>query len=414
MCRNQAHTVDSITFITHILLFVALYTEVFLLVAFMEGSPRTKKSQPSRYPSVTVIVPCFNEEKTISSTLQSLLALEYPQHLLSIIAVNDGSTDSTQKILETFSHDSRITILSQENGGKYTAMNAALRHSKSEIIGCLDADSFVRPDALKNAVAHFESRNADAVTPAITVTTPDSLLGYIQQAEYTLSIFIRRAFDMTGTIFVTPGPFSLFRRTAIVELGGWRHAHGTEDMDIAMRMQEHGMKIVNAPDVYVTTTAPRTLKALFKQRTRWAYGGIMNFWDFRHMVGNRKHGALGVVILPSVIISIFAALFFTAQLAVLSLQNIASLYVKIDTIGLALHWPSIPELFFINTSSITIVSLVLILLVLVLVYIGKTISGTPLHPLALPVYLVLYPLIAPWWLGNAAARAALRIQAPWR
>lgn len=401
------------TLATHILLFIALYTEIFLLLAFLEYKEKPTHALRA-YPSVAIIVPCFNEETTVAKTLHSLLALVYPHNKVQIIAVNDGSTDQTLAVLQTFKDEPRITILDQKNAGKFNAMNAALAHTHADIVGCLDADSFVHPQALVRAITHLETRNADAITPAIMVSYPNTVLGCVQQAEYALSVFIRRAFDVTGSIFVTPGPFSLFRRSSVVALGGWRHAHGTEDMDIAMRMQERGMRIINAPDVHVMTSAPRTLRSLLKQRTRWTYGGIMNFWDFRHMIGNRKHGTLGVIILPSVIISIFAALFFTAQFVFISIERLISLYVKIETVGFALHWPNIPELFFFNTSSITIMSVILVALVIALIYIGKSISRIRLHPMALPLYITLYPFIAPWWLGNAAVRALLRVQAPWR
>ena len=158
--------------IVYILLFISLYFEVFLLITFLEYRPKLlvrRQNTPKHFPSVTVIVPCYNEERTVKNTILSILDLNYPKDKLRVIAVNDGSIDGTAKALAHFDIYPQVTILHKENGGKHTALNYALRHVTSDLVGCLDADSFVDRKALIEIVKYFTDKNIMAVTPAIKV-----------------------------------------------------------------------------------------------------------------------------------------------------------------------------------------------------------------------------------------------------
>src|SRR3989344_608991 len=403
------------TIITPGLLFIALSAEVFLLLAFLESESPAKGRRYSSLPSVAIVVPCFNEEKTVAATLRSLLALDYPKNKLSIIAVDDGSADGTAQVLSQFAKDPRITVLSKQNGGKHSAMNLALTKTDAEYIGCLDADSFVAPNALKTSMRCLMQSEAVAVTPAILVHKPKRFIEFIQQAEYTLSVFVRRAFAGANSVFITPGPFSIFKRDVLLKIGGWKHAHGTEDMEIAMRLQKNRYRIINSPKTQVFTTAPKSIRALYKQRVRWTYGFLMNLWDYRQMVGNRSFGALGTVILPSAVISIGTVLYL-ASLVVIHLPNrMWSMFIKVDTVGLS-YEPAITALvpFFINTTSAALIAYILIGFALTLIWLGKQLSETRLHPWSVPLYMMVYCWIAPFWLAGALIRAGLRAPAPWR
>ncbi|MEK9171957.1 MAG: glycosyltransferase family 2 protein, partial [Patescibacteria group bacterium] len=184
--------------ILYISLFISLFFEVFLLITYLEV--REELSLEDKhigknikwFPTVTIIVPCFNEEPTVYKTIQSLLNLDYPKDKLSIIAVDDGSTDGTYCKLAKFKNYSQISILSKENGGKHTALNFALEKVQSDLVGCLDADSFVNSDALKKIVPFFDDASIMAVTPSIKVFEPKSVLQYVQKIEYSWGIFLRR------------------------------------------------------------------------------------------------------------------------------------------------------------------------------------------------------------------------------
>ena len=297
---------------------MSLYFEVFLLITFLENSKGLKKEASTKnndveaLPSVSIIVPCYNEEETIGKTITSLLNLKYPDDNLHIVVVNDGSTDDSLRVLQEFRKHPQVTILHKENGGKHTALNYALQYIKTELVGCLDADSFVDEHALLEIIPYFRNKEVMAVTPAIRVHNPNTVIGYIQRAEYQLSIFIRRTFAFLDGLIVTPGPFSIFRRIVFVKLGGYRKAYNTEDLEIALRMQNNHYKIENAHKAFVYTVAPETIRTLFRQRLRWTYGFIKNTVDYKHFYFSRRYGNLGLFILPIATISIFSVLYFTA------------------------------------------------------------------------------------------------------
>jgi len=267
-------------------LFVSLFFEVFLLITYIEvrGEIKEEEKRDLRgitvFPSTTIIVPCYNEEKTVAATVKSILNLDYPKDKLSLILVDDGSRDGTLAALRKFKNHPQVKILAKENGGKHTAVNMALQSVTTDLVGCLDADSFVTPEALRKIIPYFDDLTTMAVTPAIKIHEPLGVLQHIQNVEYSWSIFLRKMLSMLGALYVTPGPFSIFRTRVFRELGDYKKAHMTEDMEMAMRMQKHHYKIVNSHGAHVYTVAPRTLKGLVKQRTRWCIRKMQR-WDLQ-------------------------------------------------------------------------------------------------------------------------------------
>jgi cellulose synthase/poly-beta-1,6-N-acetylglucosamine synthase-like glycosyltransferase len=401
--------------ITYVLLFVALYFEVFLLVSFLgkyffRSSPKLTPFKPTR---VAIVVPCYNEEKGIAGTLQSLLALDYPKDLLEILVVNDGSTDRSLEIARTFESDSRVRVFTKENGGKHTAMNYALKETSAELIGCLDADSIVDSQALKHIAAVFSNPAVAAVTPGIHAKETKNLLQHMQKVEYNLSIFNRFMLAALGSAFITPGPFSLFRASVVRELGGWRHGHSTEDMEMALRMQEHGFLIANCPAATVYTSTPPTVRKLFKQRVRWTYGFLRNAADYRHMFGDRRYGNLGLFILPTALFSIFTAIFFFVRIMMEFADQFNTEYVRISVMQ-TFPMPSF-DIFYFNTSAMWVLVWLAVVLILILISAGGLIgTGSRKLPIGTPLFVLFYCFLVPLWLATAVFRATFKLGVRWR
>ena len=404
--------------ITYTALFIALFFEVFLLVSFLERrlgktAYMPKSAKEFDLPRVAIVVPCFNEEQTIASTLTSLLSLSYPHDKLEILVIDDGSTDRTTEIARQYVSDSRVRIYRKENGGKYTAMNLALEKTDAELIGCLDADSVVEASALAVLARAFENKDVAAITPGIHVREPGTLIQHMQNAEYRLSVFSRFIFSALGSAFITPGPFSIFRTSVVRRLGGWRHGHSTEDMEMALRIQAAGYLIGNAPSASVHTTTPHTLKALFRQRVRWAYGFLRNAVDYRSMFMNRAYGNLGMIILPAALISIAVALFFFARILWYGAHTIAQTYARTQIMGVSFT-PSF-DAFYINTSATLFLIYVSILIIVVLISVGSLIStDRRLPPTGTPLFIIFYGFLVPLWFATAAVRAFFKTGVRWK
>ncbi|MBI5254673.1 glycosyltransferase family 2 protein [Candidatus Falkowbacteria bacterium] len=404
--------------IIYILMFISLYFEIFLLVTFFEGTKKITENDDSGidYKTVTIFVPCFNEEKTVIATIESLLDLDYPKDKLSIFVIDDGSTDGTWNVVQQFKNNPQIFLFKKENGGKWTALNLGLQHAQSELVGCLDADSFVDKCALKNIVKRFADKNVMAVTPAIRVHNPRTLIQIMQKAEYTLSMFIRFVFALLGSIFIAPGPFSIFKKEVFDKLGSYRHAHNTEDLEIALRMQTHGMKIDNAHDAFVYTVTPRTVRLLFRQRLRWIHGFLENMLDYRRLLFKKRHGNLSLFILPAAIISIFSALYFATVIVhhiimtmIQKISEFSAINFKFNFQNWAIDW------FYLHTESLFVLSVVLGALTISLILMGKYLADRKISFSKDVLFFILfYSFLAPWWLAKAVYNTLLSRKTAWR
>ena len=405
-------------------LFLSLYFEVFMLITYIErrkilhGRLSIPAITNTQLPAVTIIVPCFNEETTAGKTIESLLSLDYPQDKLKIVAVNDGSTDGTAALLTTYKLKyPQIEVINKENGGKHTALNLAIQRATTPFVGCLDADSYAEKDALKRIMKRFEQANVMAVVPSLHIHNPRSIIQRLQKVEYILGVFLRSVLAELNALYVTPGPFSIFRTSVFETIGYYKKAHNTEDMEMAMRMQSYGMKIANAHDAVVYTSSPRTIPKLYKQRVRWTSGFLHNIRDYRRMIFRPQFGHIGGFILPFMLISTAAVIFVVTTFLYDFINSINSIVTRYDALGFRAFewsWPTF-NWFYMRTSPIMFGGLIALCTVFTIIYVGSKLSrGNKPKITDIACYTFLYSLIAPFWIIRSVANVALSKQAAWR
>lgn len=405
--------------ILYIFLFVTLYLEVFFLITFFEERGKLAQKQKdvklSYYPSTTIIVPCWNEEKTVSGTIDSLLRLNYPKNKLKIVIVDDGSTDSTWNVVQKFINNPQITLLKKENGGKHTAVNLAIEQADTELIGCLDADSFVEKDALREVAKAFnEDRHVMAVTPMLIVHEPKTILQKMQETEYHTGAFLKRMLSPLDAINVTPGPFSIFRKEVYEKIGLYKKAHNTEDMEFALRMQANHMRIRNVHTAHVHTSAPGTLYKLYRQRLRWAYGTMKNTLDYRFMMFRREYGILGMITLPLSFFGVFVFLYNFGFIVFHVANLIIDKIIQISIMGLYLTMPNFDSFFF-NTDFMTILFYIFLGLGLVIIWNGvKLAKGKARLTMGVFYFIFLYGIVAPLWFIRAVINVTFSKSTSWR
>lgn len=410
------------TTVFYILTFLAVYVQVFFLVTFFENRKkivsRTEKTKLDVYPGVTIIVPCWNEEKTIFATMQSLLDLNYPKEKLHLLLIDDGSTDNTWEVISKFSSYQNVQIFRKENGGKYSAMNLGLENTKTEYVGCLDADSFVDSEALSRIITYFQKDPiAMAVAPSIIVNNPKNIIQNAQRAEYDMAVYVKKMLAFLGAIHVTPGPFTIFKKKVFDDLGPYRHAHNTEDMEIAFRMQKNNYKIEQCNDAYVYTNTPSTIPKLFRQRLRWIYGFLNNTIDYRGVLFKKKYGNFSMFTVPSGIISVLAALYLFFKLSYSLGDFVYKKIIQVSSVGFSnLSMPAFHfDLFFLNTQAVLFVSIFLYSCVILSILIGrKMVKGKISFPLDLVYFLTIFSVIAPFWLLNAIFNTVISKTPNWR
>lgn len=393
--------------ILYSLAFLSTFVQVVFLLTFLERRKdiklRTGEISLTSYPEVTIIVPAWNEEKTLKGTVESLLGLDYPKDKLNIFLVDDGSTDKTWEVMKSFEGKNGIKILQKENGGKHTAVNYGIQNSTSPFIGCLDADSFVDPQALKRIMSYFENdRETMAVSPSIIVDKPKGIMQIVQRVEYEWAVFNKKMLGFLGGIYVTPGPFSFYRREVFEKLGQYVKAHNTEDMEIAFRMQSNHMKIDQCNDAFVYTTAPNTVKKLYKQRLRWIYGFIMNSWDYRKILFKRKYGAFSMFSVPAGVISMIAVPYilsmFLFNTAMAATKNIE----KLSATGFDFNFGWNIDPFFFAPGGHVFVLVILYSLLIISISIGKKMA-TGKHGIDYYIipFMLIFSVIAPFWILRA-------------
>ncbi|WP_255325921.1 glycosyltransferase family 2 protein [Sphingobium sp. 15-1] len=297
---------------------------------------------------VSVIAPCFNEELSIADSVRALLALEYPDH--EVILVNDGSSDRTLEVLirefalrpierEQLAELQKTRILGvygsarypnlilidKQNGRKADAVNAGLGFAAAPLVCVIDADSIIEPDGLLRAAEPFMADDGSlmAVGGAIRIVNgsvvagghvreirlSDKWLPRYQILEYLRAFLTARiANARLDMLMLISGAFGMFRRAALVEIGGYRHDTVGEDLEVVtrihrrMREEKKPYRVDFVPEIVCWTDAPESWKGLRNQRARWEQGALETIVEHRRMLGNPRYGRIGLVSMPLIVI----------------------------------------------------------------------------------------------------------------
>jgi cellulose synthase/poly-beta-1,6-N-acetylglucosamine synthase-like glycosyltransferase len=294
-------------------------------------------------PAISLIVPAYNEEATIGQSLRALLLLNYPEY--EVVVVNDGSSDQTlaaaikafdlvraevphQRTLETqpvrgvyrsLAHRELI-VIDKANGGKADAINAGVNAARHALVCVIDADSLLEEHALTRAVLPFLEdpttvaaggiiRIANGCTVqdgrVLDVRLPSNPLACFQVAEYLRAFLAGRvAQSLMNGLLIISGAFGLFRRDALIAVGGFRTDMVGEDMDVIVRLHRHfrergeKYRVVFRADPVCWTEVPESRQVLARQRNRWQRGTLQTLFYHRRMLLNPRYGVVGMIAVP--------------------------------------------------------------------------------------------------------------------
>ncbi|VVB98260.1 Glycosyltransferase AglI [uncultured archaeon] len=274
----------------------ALALTLVMLLAFIE-SEGVAKAQRRALPMLSVIVPSYNSKTSIIACIDSIRNADYPGEM-EIIVVDDGSSDGSREMLKSVKG---ITLLLMEvNKGKASAINSAMRIAKGEVVACVDSDSYPEPSAFREGVSMLmDNENIGVVTCFIRVAHPDNILKKLQDIEYLTGFgFFQLGARFLDAITVAPGPTSIFRKSVLLEVGGFDEENITEDLEIAWRLRKHGYDIEYTPHAVSYTEVPGDLYSLLKQRVRWYRGKFFNIRKHQDVLFNQKYGLFSMFVLP--------------------------------------------------------------------------------------------------------------------
>lgn len=294
-------------------------------------------------PPVTLIVPAFNEEETCVDATRALLKLRYPEY--EIIIIDDGSEDGTlERLKEAFrlvegarattaslasktvhgvwksQKHSNLWVISKDNGGKADALNTGLNYCHTPLYCAIDADSLLERDALTRIARAFMEESSTIAAGGIIrivngctvrdgvverIGLPRSGLARFQVLEY-LRAFLsgRMGWDAVQATLIISGAFGMFRRSIVVDAGGYANDTVGEDMELVVRLHRHcrekgiRYRIAFIPDPVAWTECPETFRVLARQRDRWQRGLIESLMRHRKMLLNPRYGRIGLVAYP--------------------------------------------------------------------------------------------------------------------
>ncbi len=298
-------------------------------------------------PTISLIVPAFNEGKSIVQSVRSFLSIYYND--FEVIIVNDGSKDdSMEKLISTYSMEKvdfavheqvklrspikavyrstnksfhKLVLVDKENGGKADALNAGINVSQKELIACIDADCIIEQTALLKLVKPFLEEKIPVIATGgviriansceiedgrmVTPRVPDQFLPAVQVTEYLRAFLMSRmAWSRLNGLLIISGALGMFDKKVAIACGGYNTDIVGEDMELVVRMrrymQERGKKyrVVYIPDPLCWTEAPATISNLGRQRNRWTRGTAETLWIHRKLFFNPKYGLLGLLSHP--------------------------------------------------------------------------------------------------------------------
>lgn len=325
------------------LLLLLSIPEIWEQTRLAEDEDFQRLMQSDALPPITILVPAYNEQKTIEASVTAILTLHY--RTFEVVVVNDGSKDAT---LETLHHAfdlyevprtypetiptqpvravyrsrtrTKLVVVDKENGGKADSLNAAINASRFPLVIAVDADTLIEPDALLRLTRPFLlGREIAAVGGTVRVANgcaiqhgqvidarvPRRLLPGIQVVEYLRAfLFGRLGWNRLGGNLIVSGAFGLFRKDLLLAVGGYRATSMVEDLDLVVRLHRYLQRrkvryeIPFIPDPVAWTEVPESLRVLARQRERWHRGLVAAMWQYRGMLFNPRYGRVGLIAVP--------------------------------------------------------------------------------------------------------------------
>ncbi len=317
-----------------------IWVTLFALVHWRRERRRSAGAWTPR--SVCVVIPAFNEGAVIAKSIRALLASRLEG--FEILVVDDGSTDRTTAIVrKAFAASGRVSVISKPNGGKWSALNTALRHTDADILVTIDADTVLEPDAMTLLVRHFAEPLVAAVAGAPVVGNRVNLLTRLQALEYAINQNLdRRALEVVNGITVVPGAVGAWRREALLGIGGFASDTLAEDADATVRLELAGWKVLSEPKAVAHTEAPQTVRAFMRQRLRWMFGTMQVAYKNRAVMWRGRPSGISLFGLPNVIVFQFL---FTLIAPVMDLMLVwtavsafGSYSLQVDTTASSTLW----------------------------------------------------------------------------
>ncbi len=274
-------------------------------------------------PTVSVIIPAKNEEKTISKCLDSILASDYPK--LDVIVAVDGCTDKTIEIAKSYRKVRTIKL--KQQGCKAAALNRVLKHTKGSIIGIYDADCIVEPDCISKAVKSFEDEKISGVSGTVLSGNKDSFVSRALSLETSMISFFQHFFSKNGRDSLFMGKNMFIRKKVLLEIGFDEYSF-SEDAALSLQMMDRNHKIHFEPNAVTYHEEPSTFASFINQRKRWCRGALRimrarKYTGFKGFINDAQRGIYFYIAPFGTIVAVLYLLFTFLNMQILAIPFIA-------------------------------------------------------------------------------------------
>jgi cellulose synthase/poly-beta-1,6-N-acetylglucosamine synthase-like glycosyltransferase len=292
---------DILTVIYLIYTFISFYFLFFFMIIYL---PHRKQilfaPKITKKYSLSIVVSCYNEQESIGEVIECLLSSEY-DNIKKIVVVDDCSTDNSWSIIKSYAKKNKKVLAVQtpkNTGNAAGAKNFGAKFVDTELIGFTDADSYPEKESIPKMIGHFDDKKVGAVTSMILVENKNKFIEKVQAIEYKTIAFNRKLLGFVDSIYVTPGPLAIYKKSIFDEIGGFDQKNLTEDIEITWHMVSSGYNVKMSSLARAYTIVPNKIRVWLKQRIRWNIGGMQTIYKYRKFFGTRKAGMLGQFILP--------------------------------------------------------------------------------------------------------------------
>lgn len=311
-------------------MFVGFYMLSLFLFIYLANRKTMFDYPKGKLEPVSIVVPCYNEGDLIGKTIESLVNLDYPKDKIEVIVVDDQSSDNSVAVARRYEKkykNVRVIVNPVNSGGAATPTNLGVKAAKYDYIAVTDADSSPEPDALKKMIGFLqEDPKVGAVTCAVLAKKPKKFMQRLQAIEYVVIGFGRKILDKIDSVYVTPGPFALYRKKILFEVGLFDPGNLTQDIEIVWRLIAHSYTARMCLAARVYSETPDKFRAWWKQRIRWNIGGTQSILKHKKLLF--KRGMLGAFIIPYFSASLFLGIFGLSMFFYLLARRVMYYYLS--------------------------------------------------------------------------------------
>lgn len=319
-------------FLTGVFLFYSViafyFMFLFILIYFQNKDKIMWAPKANKKYEVGVVIPCYKEGKTVGKVIEKFIKNGYG-NIKKIVVVDDCSPDNSFEIAKKYEKKYPGLVYAvqtpKNTGCAAGSKNYGAQFIDTEIIVFGDADSFPEEGSIEKGLGFFNEANVGAVTANVLVKNRTNTLLMLQTVEYIIIKFTRKLLEFIGSIYVTPGPLAMYRKSIFDKIGGFDDKNMTEDIEITWRLLANGYDVKMSADSKVYAESPETFGAWFKQRIRWNLGGIQCIFKYKKSWG--RQGMLGAFVLPFFVFSWLIGVFGLGILAYRAIRTILVRYL---------------------------------------------------------------------------------------